>query len=96
VTEIRHWWLPCRLSLAHLRQMGYREAKLIECRRNLLRYARSFPPTFARNQHRQVAVSTSRPVQEQENGLAHTRLKAPATAVDRCYFTRACISQLKL
>ena len=35
----------------------YSEAKLIECRRNILRYARSFAPAFARNQHRQVAVS---------------------------------------
>jgi hypothetical protein len=31
----------------------YCEAKLIECRRNILRYARS----FARNQHRLVAAS---------------------------------------
>jgi hypothetical protein len=30
---------------------------LIEKRRNILRYARTFPPGFERNQHRQVAVS---------------------------------------
>jgi len=35
----------------------YSEAALIECRRNILRYADSFPPASARNQHRQVAVS---------------------------------------
>ena len=35
----------------------YSEAKLIECRRNILRYARSFVPAFARNQHRRVAAS---------------------------------------
>jgi hypothetical protein len=30
---------------------------LIEKRRNVLRYARSFPPGAERNQHRQVAAS---------------------------------------
>ena len=30
---------------------------LIEKRRNVLRYARSFPPGAERNQHRQIAVS---------------------------------------
>ena len=30
---------------------------LIETRRNILRYARAFPPGAERNQHRQVAVS---------------------------------------
>jgi hypothetical protein len=30
---------------------------LIEKRRNILRYARSFPPSAERNQHRQVAAS---------------------------------------
>jgi hypothetical protein len=30
---------------------------LIEKRRNILRYARTFPPGTERNQHRQVAVS---------------------------------------
>ena len=31
--------------------------ELIEKRRNILRYARSFPPGAERNQHRQIAVS---------------------------------------
>jgi hypothetical protein len=30
---------------------------LIEKRRNVLRYARTFPPGTERNQHRQIAVS---------------------------------------
>jgi hypothetical protein len=33
------------------------KAELIEHRRNILRYARSFPPGSDRNQHRQVALS---------------------------------------
>ena len=32
-------------------------AELIEHRRNILRYARAFPPGSERNQHRQVALS---------------------------------------
>jgi hypothetical protein len=35
----------------------YSKAELIELRRNILLYARSFPPGFERNQHRQVALS---------------------------------------
>jgi len=35
----------------------YSNAELIEHRRNILRYARSFPPDPERNQHRQVALS---------------------------------------
>jgi len=35
----------------------YSRAELIEHRRNILRYARSFPPGPERNQHRQVALS---------------------------------------
>jgi hypothetical protein len=31
--------------------------ELIEKRRNILRYARTFPPGAERNQHRQIAVS---------------------------------------
>jgi hypothetical protein len=34
----------------------YSETELIEHRRNILRYARSFPPGPKRNQHRQVAL----------------------------------------
>jgi hypothetical protein len=35
----------------------YSRAELIEHRRNILRYARSFPPGSERSQHRQVALS---------------------------------------
>jgi hypothetical protein len=35
----------------------YSNAGLVEYRRNILRYARSFPPGSERNQHRQVALS---------------------------------------
>jgi hypothetical protein len=35
----------------------YSEAELVEQRRNILRYARSFPPGPERNQHRQIARS---------------------------------------
>jgi hypothetical protein len=35
----------------------YRMAELVEHRRNILRYARSFPPGSERNQHRQIALS---------------------------------------
>jgi hypothetical protein len=35
----------------------YDKAELIEYRRNILRYARSFPPGPERNQHRQIALS---------------------------------------
>jgi hypothetical protein len=42
------------LPLDHPR---YNKAELFEHRRNILRYARSFPPGPERNQHRQVAFS---------------------------------------
>jgi hypothetical protein len=35
----------------------YSKAELIEHRRNILRYARAFPPGPERNQHRQIALS---------------------------------------
>jgi hypothetical protein len=35
----------------------YHKAEFIEHRRNILRYARSFPPGSERNQHRQIALS---------------------------------------
>jgi hypothetical protein len=35
----------------------FSKAELLEYRRNILRYARSFPPGPERNQHRQVALS---------------------------------------
>jgi hypothetical protein len=47
-------------SLAHalaLEHQFHDKAELIEHRRNILRYARSFPPGPERNQHRQIALS---------------------------------------
>ena len=38
------------------REMAY----FIEMRRNVLRYARTFPPGGERNQHRQIALSLRR------------------------------------
>jgi hypothetical protein len=35
----------------------YHKSDLIEHRRNILRYARAFPPGTERNQHRQIALS---------------------------------------
>jgi hypothetical protein len=35
-------------------------AHFIEIRRNVLRFARTFPPGAARNQHRQIALSLRR------------------------------------
>jgi hypothetical protein len=35
-------------------------ANFIEMRRNVLRYARTFPPGAERNQHRQIALSLRR------------------------------------
>jgi hypothetical protein len=35
----------------------YSQAELVDHRRNILRYARSFPPGPERNQHRQIALS---------------------------------------
>jgi hypothetical protein len=47
-------------SLALDRSNGpplYSHAELVEMRRNILRYARTFPPGYERNQHRQIARS---------------------------------------
>jgi hypothetical protein len=35
----------------------YSKAELVEHRRNILRYARAFPPGSERDQHRQIALS---------------------------------------
>jgi len=45
--------VACELPLD---QPLYLRAVLIEHRRNILRYARSFPPGSERNNHRQVAL----------------------------------------
>jgi hypothetical protein len=50
----------------------YSKAELIELRRNVLLYARSFPPGFERNQHRQIALSLCRLFHNTEWLHAHT------------------------
>jgi hypothetical protein len=49
--------MPSVARVVALQHPLYSKADLIEYRRNILRYARSFPPGPERNQHRQVASS---------------------------------------
>jgi hypothetical protein len=49
--------MPSVVRALALEHPLYSEAELVEHRRNILRYARSFPPGPERNQHRQVALS---------------------------------------
>ena len=50
----------------------YSIEELIELRRQMLRYARSFPPGADRNQHRQVALSLHGLFKNQVWRSAHT------------------------
>jgi hypothetical protein len=50
----------------------YSKAELIEYRRNILRYARSFPPGAERNQHRQIALSLRSLFRNKKWLAAHT------------------------
>jgi hypothetical protein len=50
----------------------YSKPELIEQRRNILRYARLFPPGPERNQHRQVALSLRRLFQDINWLATHT------------------------
>jgi hypothetical protein len=50
----------------------YSKAELIELRRNVLFYARSFPPGVERNQHRQIALSLRRLFKDRKWLDAHT------------------------
>jgi len=49
----------------------YSKAELMEYRRNILRYARSFPTGPERNQHRQVALSLRALFRNRESLEAH-------------------------
>jgi hypothetical protein len=49
--------MPSVARTLALDQPLFSKAELLEYRRNILRYARSFPPGPERNQHRQVALS---------------------------------------
>ncbi len=46
--------------------------ELLETRRGILRFARSFPPGDERNQHRQIAMSLRRLLHDREWLNAHT------------------------
>ncbi len=50
----------------------YSIAELKALRRDILQYARSFPPGSERNQHRQVALSLRRLFKDQKWLAAHT------------------------
>jgi hypothetical protein len=50
----------------------YGMAELVEHRRNILRYARVFPPGSERNQHRQIALSLRALFKNQKWLDAHT------------------------
>jgi hypothetical protein len=50
----------------------YSKAEFVELRRNVLLYARSFPPGFERNQHRQIALSLRRLFTDRKWLDAHT------------------------
>lgn len=54
-----------------LDQPLYSRAELVEHRRNILRYARSFPPGPERNQHRQIALSLRALFRDREWRQAH-------------------------
>ena len=55
----------------------YSKAELVEHRRNILRYARSFPPGTERNQHRQVALSLRALFRNREWLEAHVLKDSP-------------------
>jgi hypothetical protein len=55
----------------------YSKAELTEHRRNILRYARSFPPGYERNRHRQVAL-LFRALCKTRRGSTHILLRALA------------------
>lgn len=48
------------------------KAELVELRRNILLHARSFPPGYERNQHRQIALSLGRLFHDAQWLGAHT------------------------
>jgi hypothetical protein len=70
----------------------YSKAELIELRRNILLYARSFPPGFERNQHRQIALSLGRLFHNKKWLDAHTLEGVPSvnngTSMSETHCTR--------
>jgi hypothetical protein len=63
--------MPSAARAAALQHPLYSKTDLIEYRRNILRYARSFPPGPERNQHRQVASSLRALFADREWSQAH-------------------------
>jgi len=62
-------------SVAHTLTLDlprYSKVELVEHRRNILRYARYFPPGPERNQHRQIALSLRRLFQDEKWLATHT------------------------
>ena len=59
----------------------YSKAEIVEFRRNILRYARKFPPGSERNQHRQIARSL-RALFKDKNWLDANTFEGSGT--DRC------------
>jgi hypothetical protein len=61
----------------------YSRAELLELRRNILLYARTFPPGYERNQHRQIARSLARLFHNTKWLDAHTREGSPVNSGSR-------------
>lgn len=60
----------------------YSVEELVELRRNMLRYARAFPPGHERDRHRQVAVSLRKLFRGQNWLRTHT-LEGAMLSTDR-------------
>jgi hypothetical protein len=60
----------------------YTQAELMECRRNILRYARLFPPGPQRDQHRRIALSLRTLFRNAKWLSAHVEGFDAATGVD--------------
>jgi hypothetical protein len=60
-------------SLARQAPPLYSFDELVDKRRSILRYARSFPPGTERNRHRQVALSLRALFRNEDWLAAHTR-----------------------
>jgi hypothetical protein len=56
----------------------YTQAELMECRRNILRYARLFPPGPQRDQHRRIASSLQTLFRNAKWLNTHTLLRGSA------------------
>jgi hypothetical protein len=64
--------MPSVARAPTLDQPIYSKAEISEFRRNILRYARQFPPGSERNQHRQIARSLRSLLKDKDWLDAHT------------------------